>query len=304
MNKSVNTYSNGVSLIDLMQPIDGYKHFISSWFFRIKDKVILVDTGPVSSLSHLFAFFFDNLVEKIDYLLLTHIHIDHAGGAGELVKNFPVDHVICHSRAIPHLINPEKLWTGSLKVLGETAKTFGPVKPISQKLLSFHENVSIAGEEIKIIETPGHAAHHLSYLHQGNLFCGEALGVNVESENGPYIRLATPPVFKYPIFRNSILKLKKEDVQWVCFGHHGIRGDHQRICREALDQLDLWLELIKPYAQKDSEIDYDAILETLLQKDQTLHRFNQLLPTDKRREIYYTKNSIKGIWEYIKKEKI
>jgi glyoxylase-like metal-dependent hydrolase (beta-lactamase superfamily II) len=76
--------------------------------------------------------------------------------------------VICHSKAIGHLIDPTKLWLGGRKALGELASIYGPISPVKREWLIPHEEAHLPG--LKVIETPGHAPHHVSYLYEGKLF--------------------------------------------------------------------------------------------------------------------------------------
>src|SRR6185369_2747089 len=105
--------------IDLDQPgLTGFRQFISSWLYCGGNFNLLVDPGPLSTIPHLIAEVRRHGVERLDYILLTHIHIDHAGGTGALLKEFPEAKVICHPDGIRHLVTPAKLWEGSQKVLG------------------------------------------------------------------------------------------------------------------------------------------------------------------------------------------
>ncbi|HXE95003.1 MAG TPA: MBL fold metallo-hydrolase, partial [Dongiaceae bacterium] len=105
---------DNLTCIDLDQPsLEGFRNFISSWLYRGEGFNLLVDPGPLSTIPRLIATLRSHGVERLDYVLLTHIHIDHAGGAGALLKEFPEAHVICHPDGIRHITAPEKLWEGS-----------------------------------------------------------------------------------------------------------------------------------------------------------------------------------------------
>jgi len=108
---------------------------------------------------------------------------------------FPDTPIICHDKARPHLIDPEKLWQGTVKTLGDTGRAYGKIEPVPEKYLISAQNFSTP--VIQTFLTPGHAPHHISFItRDGILFAGEAGGVNIDfHETDPYLRPATPPKF-------------------------------------------------------------------------------------------------------------
>ncbi|GAG96065.1 unnamed protein product, partial [marine sediment metagenome] len=117
---------------------------LSSWAYKDDELCFLLDTGPTSSLDTL-----RNALSKIGikendlkYILISHIHQDHAGGVGELIKFFPKAQIICHPKGIKHLINPKKLWEGSLKVLGKVAELYGKILPVPEDRIYYQEELA------------------------------------------------------------------------------------------------------------------------------------------------------------------
>src|SRR5690242_9017571 len=128
--------------IDLDQPaLEGFRKFISSWLYLGQGFTLLVDPGPLSTIPRLSAELRRLGVERLDYALLTHIHIDHAGGTGALLREFPGATVICHPEGIRHLVAPEKLWQGSRKVLGPLADAYGEIVPVPAERIRFDEAI-------------------------------------------------------------------------------------------------------------------------------------------------------------------
>ena len=109
----------------------------------------------------------------------------------------------------PNMDNPEKLWEGSLKILGDMARIYGKVKPVPENRIKYQNY--IANGKIKVIETLGHAPHHQSYLFDRYLFVGEAGGFHISLPKSFYMRPATPPIFEYEISNSSIQKLLSEN---------------------------------------------------------------------------------------------
>ncbi|HID38563.1 MAG TPA: MBL fold metallo-hydrolase [Calditrichaeota bacterium] len=346
---SIHQVDTGLYLVDLDLPLTGFRQFISCWIYRRNGKTIIVDPGPASSIPVVLEALRLLNIKTLDLILLTHIHLDHAGGTGYLVEQFPKTPVCCHPIGIPHLIDPQKLWDGSLNVLGEIAETYGAPKPVPANILFYIEENQDNPCNIKIFETPGHASHHVCYLVDELLFAGEVAGVmlpvqswssqlisrkpglgtddqsppilldklgertgerrvslakldsgeTVQPVTSYYLRIATPPVFKYHVYRNSLLKAAQIEAEKICFGHYGLHTFDELLFEQAEQQLKLWMEIIAEFPYSLQEESYRHIFEIILQKDPSLKAFDNL-PTDiQQREIYFCLNSIKGMHEYI-----
>jgi glyoxylase-like metal-dependent hydrolase (beta-lactamase superfamily II) len=165
-----------------VEPIDvrfkGIERVICCW--RVGD--VLVDPGPESSVETLL----DELGDlRPRALLLTHIHLDHAGGTGALVDRWPDLDVYVHERGAPHLIDPSKLLASAGRLYGEEnmRALLGEVLPVPAErvhVLSGGEAIALAGG-FRVAYTPGHASHHVSYLHEasGRAFVGDMAGVRI-----------------------------------------------------------------------------------------------------------------------------
>jgi glyoxylase-like metal-dependent hydrolase (beta-lactamase superfamily II) len=286
-------------LIDLDAPMEGFRKFIGTWLYRKNAVTLLVDPGPASSVPILVEHLKGLGVETIDRVLLTHIHLDHAGGTGRLLTHFPRAHVICHPRGIPHLVAPQKLWEESRRVLGAVADIYGELVPVPASNISCPGTVGVGGLSIEIIETPGHAPHHLSFRVGDILFAGEVGGVYVPLDRGFHCRPATPPPFHHPIFQDSIRKLASLDVSLICLGHHGARPDGRELFERARRQLDFWVDTVERHRKKDSKPFEEAVLADLIANDPDMTNW-QALPGDIRaRERTFCLNSIRGIRGYL-----
>lgn len=290
--------SEKLYLIDLQQDIEGFRNFIGSWVF-MGDCTFLVDVGPAATEKKLLTSLKELGVERLDYILLTHIHLDHAGGIGELAASFPEAKVVCHERAVEHLINPKKLWEGTKKVLGEIAISYGEMKPVlKEKIVFSHE---FEEEGFTAISTPGHAVHHVSYVYDKYLFAGEVGGVFLSLDGETYQRPATPPRFYLEEAIGSIDKLLNLGNREICFGHFGIHEDSKVILEKHRKQLFLWKEVIGDQMKKSSN-DGDLVenaISKFLEVDESFMSFNRLDDDIKQRERYFIKNSIDGYVGYI-----
>jgi glyoxylase-like metal-dependent hydrolase (beta-lactamase superfamily II) len=141
--------------------------------------------------------------EAVDYLLLTHVHLDHAGGAGRLMRELPHARAVLHPRGAPHLIDPAKLIAGSRAVYGEERfrRLYGDIVPIAAErvlITQDGERLSLAGREFEILHTPGHALHHHVFVDRAHacIFTGDTFGISyreLDSPRGAFIIPTTTP---------------------------------------------------------------------------------------------------------------
>ena len=287
-------------LIGLEQRIETFGAFIGSWVYDGEVK-FLVDVGPQVSVEQLLQGLKILGIKKLDFIFLTHIHIDHAGGIGVLVNHFPDSKVICHESGAPHLINPQRLWEGSKKVLGDLALKYGEIAPVAEEHILPPEKFGVKG--FQVIRTPGHAAHHLSLIYKDYLFAGEAGGVYFDQGTVPYLRPATPPKFILEEAVGSIDKLLKVEAREICYAHLGMHPDAKGMLRRYRNQLYLWKDVIAEEMGHSGKNDlhdlFERCIPVLLDRDELFRPFKELDERDKAREVYFLKNSIQGISEYV-----
>jgi glyoxylase-like metal-dependent hydrolase (beta-lactamase superfamily II) len=186
------------------------------WLTEHDGRVFMVDCGVGTGAATLVERL-KKRVERLDYLLLTHIHMDHAGGAAEILKAFPKAKAVVHAKGLRHLVDPARLWAGTREVMGELAEMYGRPEPIDAARLTAHTDSEIAG--LKIIETPGHAQHHLSYRLGGTMFVGEAGGCPSLIGGRLHARPATAPRYLPQVTLASIDRLLEEPDGPAYFGH-------------------------------------------------------------------------------------
>jgi glyoxylase-like metal-dependent hydrolase (beta-lactamase superfamily II) len=284
--------------IELPQKIPGWERFIRAWVIQ-GDPTIVVDVGPRASVDSLIAQLNEKGIHKVDYVWLTHIHIDHAGGLAPFLKHFPTAKVIAPVKGVPHLIDPTRLWEGSLATLGEKAIAYGPIDPVPADRLIPHEVFSLNG--LTILETPGHAPFHLSYSFHDFLFCGESAGVFVPIGGKIYLRPPTPPRFFFEQTMASVEKMMALPDQAIYFGHAGSHSSSQKMLGLYREQLFYWKEIIYEVLQSVSEdVVAQHAIEMLLKKDSLLACFPQMDVLSQQRERYFMTNSIAGFVGYLK----
>ncbi|RLB30318.1 MAG: MBL fold metallo-hydrolase [Deltaproteobacteria bacterium] len=286
-------------LVDLDLPIPGFSHFISSWIIKEGDRGIIIDPGPSATINTLHNALREIGIKGIDYILLTHIHLDHAGGCGDLIKSYPDCVIFCHPQAVTHLADPAKLWLGSVNVLGDLARAYGQPSPVNRERICSESDILWKDYLIQSLETPGHASHHLCFFFGNLVFAGEVAGVSVPSGNKSYIRPATPSPFRPDIALKSISLVIERGPQLMCYGHYGLLEDAVSMLQMAKEQIRFWLTIIEERHNKGLKLDEEEICAEILAKDSHLSSFYQLESDIRKREAYFIKNSIKGMLEFI-----
>src|SRR5215470_11274936 len=168
-------------------------------------RAAFVDVGTNSSVPYLLAALDELGIERtaVDYLLLTHVHLDHAGGAGRLMRELPGARVLLHPRGAPHMIDPAKLIAGSQAVYGEERfrRLYGellPIAPERVRTVADGERIVLGGRTLELIHTPGHAQHHYVVVDgaHASLFSGDTFGISyraLDTEKGAFITPSTVP---------------------------------------------------------------------------------------------------------------
>ncbi|MCK4304242.1 MAG: MBL fold metallo-hydrolase [Candidatus Eisenbacteria sp.] len=296
-------------VIDLDMELVGYRKFLSCWVYLTEDLTFIIDPGPAVTADHLIASLRALGVSRLDFILNTHIHLDHSGGVAEVVRAYPGARVLCHERGVEHLINPSRLWEGSRNVLGTVAEAYGPPMPMPEGAVADPADVNRAG--IAIVPTPGHASHHLSFIHDAVLFAGEVAGLHAHLPGRIYLRPATPPRFILDVALDSIDRLLALDPmpQQMVFAHYGMVDDPKTYLVRGREQLVRWVDLVRELTTEftgstestESIADLsDRAHERLLEIDPYYANFAHLEPDTQARERYYLKQTIQGMLGYVR----
>jgi glyoxylase-like metal-dependent hydrolase (beta-lactamase superfamily II) len=295
-----------LDLIDLDQTqLEGYRRFISCWLSRDAGPTFVVDPGPPSTGPVLVERLREMGVDRLDLVLLTHIHLDHGGATAALLEAYPDARVHCHERGRKHLIAPQKLWDGSRAVLGTVAERYGEPRPVPAEALI--DDAALADHGLVVVETPGHAAHHVSYLHAGTLFLGEAAGTFLDLGTPPwYLRPATPPRFYLETALASLERLRElqPGPDRLAFAHHGrLDGGADELLRLAAEQLQHWVATVREVRHEVPKADFETLAGLIVARlEATDPHFARRadLPADIAvRERDYTRQTLRGMLQYV-----
>ena len=176
----------------------GHPSVIATAVLRAADGLVIVDPGPTTCLGALEAGLagLGGALDEVRHVLLTHIHLDHAGATGTILARVPRARVYVHERGAPHMIDPQKLLASATRLYGDQMDVlwgrFDPVPERQVTVLTGGESLEIPGRSIDVAYTPGHAVHHVSYFDQaeGVAYVGDTCGIRVMAD---YTIAATPP---------------------------------------------------------------------------------------------------------------
>jgi glyoxylase-like metal-dependent hydrolase (beta-lactamase superfamily II) len=297
----VKKVSSNVYLVDLEPPIKEFKRFLATYLI-LDEKVAVIEVGPTSSVTSILQALESLNISpnRVTYVTVSHIHLDHGGGAGTLLKNLPNAKLVVHEIGAPHMVNPQKLIESSFRVLGEFVRKYGEVEPVpAERILVGKDGLvlNLGGEvKIEVLETPGHAPHHLSFFNKrtGELWVGEAAGVYLKEFD--VVRPSTPPPgFDYVKSLESLDKLLALNPKILYYTHFGVSNkiENLKIYKE---KLRLWFKIVSEEYEKGKSS--QEIFQKILDEDQKIKR---LLVNE--RERIFMLNSVNGMIHYLKKSK-
>jgi glyoxylase-like metal-dependent hydrolase (beta-lactamase superfamily II) len=208
----------------------------------------------------------------VDWLILTHVHLDHAGGAGELIAQLPNAQLVVHPRGARHMIDPTVLWAGASAVYGSAVmeQTYGRLRPIAaDRVVEAADGhvVNLAGRALLCIDTPGHAKHHLTvYEERANAcFTGDVFGLSYrefDTAKGPFILPTTSPVqFDPDALHASIDRLVALKPAAMYLTHYDRVGDVEKLADDLHRQIDAMVALA--LAAKHEPRRHEALIEAL-----------------------------------------
>jgi len=208
--------------------------------------VAIVDPGPASTLPTLRATLGNAGIafSDITALILTHIHLDHAGAAGTLVAEIPKLRVLVHEKGAPHLVDPQRLLASATRLYGDAMdKLWGEVRPVPASALDVlkgGERIEQGGRQLQVAYTPGHASHHVSYFNPetGIAFVGDTGGVKLRP-NGYVLPPTPPPDIDLEAWRDSLTRIEAWRPDTLFLTHFGPSSPTDSHLVEFRDHLEL-----------------------------------------------------------------
>lgn len=225
--------------------------FDASYLLVEEGRAAFIDTGTNDSVPRLLAALAARGlgVEAVDWVIATHVHLDHAGGVGRLMQQLPHARLLVHPRGAPHLIDPSRLVQGAEAVYGAqaVARTYGTLVGVpAERVVSSSDGMSVtlAQRPLQLLDTPGHARHHHCVwdARSRGVFTGDTFGLSyreLDTPAGPYLLPSSTPVqFDPEAMRASVGRLLALRPDRVYLTHYGSRGDVPRLGALLLKQVD------------------------------------------------------------------
>jgi len=268
--------------------IDAMLYGIPEWgsvYLINEDSKALVDTGPATSAPVVLGGIRQLGIQPgdIDYLVVTHIHLDHAGAAGLFLREMPGAKVVVHHRGARHLINPEKLISDTRRIAGEEAlaREGEPLSVAEDRVKPVRDGDTLALSDEQVLEfmdTPGHAPHELCIYERrnGGVFTGDGAGISVAQ--GRLCLPATPgPHFDFEKYTGTIRRLMEMDASQLYYAHFGVNDRVRECLGHVMEVLQRWDGMVTAAA---SEKYPDGLIEkmgALVRPEMELVRDNELL---------------------------
>jgi len=251
-------------------------NFIASYVLKGKH-VAIVETGPTSSVPKLLSSLKKLNVssEDVAYVAVTHIHLDHGGGVGTLIKNLPKAKVIAHRAAAPNLVNPEKLWQQSTEVLGkEITELYRAPEPVpADRIIAATDGMTFdVGNDVRlrVVETLGHASHHQSYYEtfSRGIFPGDAAGIYLKDID--VVVPTIPPPFRLDASLASLEKLIALNPTALYYSHFGKATGAVEKLQAYANQLKLWVSIAEQGLRNKQS--FEAIRDKILESDESVRK--------------------------------
>jgi len=242
------------------EPIDllhcGNERTVAAYLLETDDGPALFDCGPTTTVDALKSGLARHGLQLLDvrHLLLSHIHLDHAGATGVLVREHPALQVHVSAIGAPHLIDPERLDRSARRLYGDAFDTlWGELAPVPR------ENVHVVGEQVLGLEcfpAPGHASHHVCYLDRdGTLYAGDAAGVRIQP--GRFVLPPTPPPdFDLDAWQQTLELIEQRDPARLALIHWGVADDVQRHLADLSLELYEWADTIRGGAELEEFVEF------------------------------------------------
>ena len=298
--------SLGHNVFTIDTQMGGYEGITAGYLIR-SSRPALIETGTALSAPTVIAALDELGVDANDLatIVVTHIHLDHAGGVGTLAAAYPNAQVVVHERGARHLVDPKKLVASARRVFGPTMdRLFGELLPTdAARVVALGDVGSIDlgdGRSIEAFHAPGHASHHLGMLdtESGDLYTGDAAGIYVPETAD--VRPSTPPPdFDLGLAVDSIERMRATKPTRLLFSHFGPVLDVDTTLDRSVEELRLWVELVREARSNGLDLDHAVAMV----QQRTAERYTAFSQDDERvakyEELSSTAANVSGITRWL-----
>jgi len=209
----------------------------------------IIEPGPATLVPEILEATAELGISKPEYIIPTHIHLDHAGALGKLAEIFPDAQIVLNRQGAKHMVEPSRLIKSTKMAFGDDfEKTYGPILPLPEsrlKLVGDGDKLKLGGRELLIVHTPGHAAHHIAIFDSKTkgLFCGESLGL-IYGPGYPPLPAVAPPSFDLELYLRDMKNLKSLKPKLLFYSHGTVADEPEKLIDTAIENSKLVGELI------------------------------------------------------------
>jgi len=255
------TFADGITAVDTeyVRPQMDAAHIVAAG-----GRAAIIDTGPGTAVPLILAALEQLQIapDQVDFLFLTHVHLDHAGGAGALMRALPRATCVVHPRGAPHMIDPAKLIAGTRAVYGDElySKLYGEILPIARERIAITQDglrFELPGRVFECVHTPGHALHHQAIVDHGatSIFTGDTFGISYrefDTARGAWIMPTTTPTqFDPGQLKASIVRLMQFRPRHVYLTHYSEVSECARLANDMVDAIDEYVKIARTAGPHD-----------------------------------------------------
>ncbi len=267
-------------------------------YFIKETSDIIIEPGPAALIPAIQAKVKELALRNLEYIIPTHIHLDHAGAVGRLAELFPEAKVVIHPLGARHVIDPSRLIQGTKAAFGNDFETrYGEILPVPEgqvKVPTDGEVLDTGDRGLKVIFAPGHAPHHIAIFDEKTkgLFSGEALGTPVPGAESFVLPSAAPPIFDIDVSLDTVEKLRRLSPHLIFYSHDGVGKEPEALVKSVTENTKAIGDLIlKALKEKRSPEAIEGIVESFI-----------LALTGRKAEALAVKMAVGGYIPYFQKK--
>jgi glyoxylase-like metal-dependent hydrolase (beta-lactamase superfamily II) len=271
-------YEGGITAIDsgMVRP-----QMAACYLLETGSAVAVVETGNAASADRILKVLKSRgrRPEEISHVIVTHVHLDHAGGAGTLIQRLPQATLVAHPYGARHLIDPSKLEAGARAVYGDARfdEMYGSLVPVPKDRVIVKEDgeeLAVGGRRLEFMDAPGHARHHFTVWDEqtSGWFTGDTFGLsyrNLDTENGAFIFPTTTPIqFDPPALISSIDRMMEKSPSNMYLTHFGRVQETERLAEDMRSAVREFVELAERFENSDDRTRCieDAMMDRLFER--------------------------------------
>lgn len=299
----------GHDVLEIDTLMGGYRGITAGYLIR-SERPALIETGTARSTPTVVAALASLGVDAADLatVVVTHIHLDHAGGVGDIAEAYPGAEVVVHERGARHLADPSRLMASARMVFGDDMDTlFGPLRPVpAARLRAVGERETIdlgGGRRLEAFHSPGHASHHVGLLDSvsGDLYTGDAAGVYVPETAD--VRPATPPPdFDLDLALASLDLFRQAAPSRLLFSHYGPVEDVDATLERSREELRRWVDMVRAARAESTGLDHAVAMVHQRLREEQPHYYDDDAVFEKFEALSSATANVQGIARWLDRQ--